>query len=105
MNPRKFLVSVGIAVTALLPNNVRARGARVEPPSLDSPKESPIARFPGEDIKDPKQLTDPIVERLTYRSEAEQHLLLLRKPRGGNVYADHSSHGSHGSHGSHSSGN
>jgi len=103
MNPRKFLVSVGIALAALVPNANRAKATSVVDPS--SPKESLTPRLPGEEIKASNQGTDPIVERLTYQTKSEQHLLLLRKPRSGNIYADHSSHGSHGSHGSHSSGN
>ena len=105
MNPRKFLVSVGIALAALVPNTIGAKAASLDPRSPDSPKESLTPRLPGEDIKDTKQLRDSIVERLTYQTEREQHLLLLRKTGSGNIYADHSSHGSHGSHGSHSSGN
>jgi len=103
MNPRKFLVSLGIAVTALIPNAIGAKAASVDPRSPDSPKESLTPRFPGDDIKYTKQLRDSIVERLTYQTEGEQHLLLLRRTGNGNIYADHSSHGSHGSHGSHSS--
>jgi hypothetical protein len=102
MNPKKFLVSVGVALAALVPNIIGAKAASIEPRSSDSPL---TPRLPGEDIKDTKQLKDSIVERLTYQTESEQHLLLLRKTASGNVYADHSSHGSHGSHGSHSSGN
>jgi hypothetical protein len=102
MNPRKFLVSVGIALAALVPNTIGAKAASLDPRSPDLPKESLTPRLPGEDTK---QLRDSIVERLTYQTESEQHLLLLRKTGSGNIYADHSSHGSHGSHGSHSSGN
>jgi hypothetical protein len=100
MNPRKFLVSVGIALAALLPKTTGAKAAGVDRRLPDSPKESVTPRLPGEDIKDTKQLTDSIVERLTYQTESEQHLLLLRKTVSGNIYADHSSHESHSSHSS-----
>jgi hypothetical protein len=105
MNPRKFLVSVGIALTALVPNTIGAKAASIDSRLPDSPKESLTPRLPGEHIKDSKQLGHSIVERLTYQTESEQHLLLLRRAGSGKIYADHSSHGSHGSHGSHSSGN
>jgi hypothetical protein len=105
MNPKKFLVSVGIALTALVPNTIGAKAASVDPRSPEPHKESPTPSLAAEDIKDAKQLRDSIVERLIYQTESEQHLLLLRKTSSGNIYADHSSHGSHGSHGSHSSGN
>lgn len=105
MNPRKFLLSVGIALAALAPNTIGAKAARLDPGSPDSPKGSLTPRLPGDDIKDTKRLRDSIVERLTYQTESEKHLLLLRRTGSGNIYADHSSHGSHGSHGSHSSGN
>ena len=102
MNQRKFLVSIGIALAALVPSTIRASAASVDPKSPESPKEPAATRFPSEDLKN---VGDPIVEKLTYQSGSNQHLLLLRKPGHGTIYADHSSHESHGSHSSHSSGN
>lgn len=102
MNPRKFLVSMGIALTALMPNTIAGKAAHVDPKSPESPKEPPTTRLRGENLKD---FGDPVVERLTYRAGSDQHLLLLRRPGRGTIYADHSSHESHGSHASHSSGN
>ena len=102
MNPRKFLLGIGIAVSTLISSSLGANAARVDPKPPESPKESLTPRGAGEESK---VLLDPIVQSLAYQTKSEQHLLLLRKPRSGNIYADHSSHGSHGSHGSHSSGN
>jgi hypothetical protein len=104
-NPRKFLVSVGIALAALVPNKFGVEAANVEGGAADSSPESATPTLRSVDVDSSNQLIAPILETLTYRAGSEQHLLLLRKPANGAVYADHSSHESHGSHSSHSSGN
>jgi hypothetical protein len=102
MHPKKYLVSVGLALTALISNSVGAKAARFDSKPAESPDESLTPNVASEEGKD---LSDTIVQRLVYQTGNDQHLLLLRKPGSGSIYADHSSHGSHGSHSSHSSGN
>ena len=102
VSSRKFLVSVGIALTSLLSNS--SLGAATKPVDKINPESpvdsAPTPRLAGQTSKD----EGSIVNKLTYQNEGERHLLLLRKASRGAIYADHSSHESHGSHSSHSSG-
>ena len=102
MKPRKFLVSMGIALSALVSNSIAGKAVRADTKPPESSTESLTPRVVREGVRD---LTDPILQKLVYRIENEQHLLLLRKPKTGTIYAGHGSHASHGSHSSHSSGN
>lgn len=95
-------MSMGLALTSLVSNSIGGSAARVDTQVPESPTETLAPKVVREDAKN---LMNSIVERLVYQTQNEQHVLLLRKPSTGAVYADHSSHGSHGSHSSHSSGN
>ena len=101
ISSRKFLVSVGIALTSLLSNSsLQAITEPVDKIHPVPPVDSASQRLVGQTNKD----EGSIVNKLTYQNEGERHLLLLRKASRGAIYADHSSHESHGSHSSHSSG-
>lgn len=95
MRYKGFLVSVATALSALLSNTSQAVTAGSNSPSESSERPGPASAT--------NLSTDPIVQRLTYPIGTEEHLLLMRKPVSGMIYAAHGSHGSHRSHASHSS--
>ena len=75
MNSKRFLVSMGIALTALVSHSTQAKSSSTDSIQPESHRDF-LTKMPGRAVKD---ITDPIVESLTYQTKSEQHLLLLRK--------------------------
>lgn len=97
MSRKKFLVPMGMAISALFASTADAATALA--PGDDS---KPMAEK-SQSLPRSEQASDPIVREVTYQIGADQHLLYLRRAPHGAIYMAHSSHASHGSHGSHRS--
>lgn len=95
MGLKKFLVPVAAALAALVSNTSQA----VTDPSVAAT--TPPA--PARSTLAAQQSHDPIVQTLHYQMGTEEHILLMRQPASGVMYAQHQSHWSHSSHSSHSS--
>ena len=92
---KKFLVPVAAAIAALFSNTSQA----ITPPSV-STTNSPA---PVSSTLATHQSNDPIIQSMRYQIGTEEHVLTMRKPASGSIYAQHQSHWSHSSHESHSS--
>ena len=97
MVSKKFLIPIGTAVAALVPLKLHATAVG---PTQPTAPEGAVPALPSVTPMD----TDRVVQELSYRLHSEMHVLLLRQPRSGPLYAGHGSHMSHHSHGSHRSG-
>jgi hypothetical protein len=95
MSSKKFLIPVGAAVAALTPVGVQA----VSIPQQNADVALGHRTSPASGL----QTSDPVFQTIQYLIGPEAHLLLLRQPASGILYAQHGSHSSHGSHGSHRS--
>lgn len=91
---KKFLVPVGVAVTALISSQSHAALTSAE-------TKIPLER--GSLTADVKESKDTVLQKMIYQLREEQHALLLLKAGSGMIYAQHGSHVSHASHGSHGS--
>jgi hypothetical protein len=95
MGYKKFLVPVTAAITALFSHTSQA----TTPPSVSFT--TPPA--PVSSMLAAQQSNDPIIQSMRYPIDTEEHVLTMRKPASGLIYAQHQSHWSHWSHSSHSS--
>ena len=95
MGYKKFLVPVTAAIAALFSNTSQATTPPlVSVPTPPAPVSSTLAA---------QQSNDPIVQSMRYQMGTEEHVLTMRKPASGLMYAQHQSHWSHSSHSSHGS--
>lgn len=89
MKNYKFLVPVGVAITAI-------SGVQASIPTaitIEAPTAAQTSRAPD----------DSIVKSLSYDKAGETHDLLMKRSDAGAIYAEHGSHSSHSSHASHRS--
>ena len=92
---KKFLIPVGLAVSALMANNAGA--TQIKP----GESENNSAATQVDSNAEREGVTTHIAH---YLKGDEKHQLLVKKSDVGLIFAAHGSHSSHGSHGSHRSG-
>jgi hypothetical protein len=95
MKLKQFLVPVGAALAALLPNPSNAAKAPIEAPT-------DLLKLDDTQKTSTKSISR-ILRQLRYKIGNDAHALTLHKSPSGAIFAQHGSHASHSSHGSHGS--
>lgn len=96
MAKRRFLVPIGVAVSALLPTQSQANQSPVDQAFPNTTSTQPAGQLAA-------NAGGSVVQELFYRIGTERHLMLLKRAGSGIVFAAHESHASHSSHSSHRS--